>query len=78
MDRFAYLHERAREATGLTDFGDDDYHDGLRRFLDAVEEIPVTDENVREMAALAALGPLIGRLHSEQGWKDRPECLLDP
>jgi hypothetical protein len=78
VDRFAYLHERAREATGLSEFGDDGYHDGLRRFLDAVDEIPVPSEDIRAMAALAALGPLVGRLHSELGWKDRPDCRAAP
>ena len=76
VDRFAYLHERAREAAGLSDFGDDAYHEGLHRFIDAVEEIP--DADVRAIAAEAAVGPLVGRLHSEAGWKERPACLSQP
>ena len=51
MDRFAYLHERAPEATGLSEFGDDGYHDGLRRFLDAVDEMAVVGEDIRETAS---------------------------
>jgi hypothetical protein len=76
VDRFAYVHERAREATGLSDFGDDGYQEGLRQFLAAAEEIP--DADTRQMAAEAAVGPLAGRLHSEAGWKQRPDCLSDP
>jgi hypothetical protein len=62
----------------LSEFGDDDYHNGLRRFLDALDEIPGTDEDSRELASLAALGPLVGHLHSEEGWQQRPECRSAP
>jgi hypothetical protein len=69
------LHERAMEATGFSDFGDSGYRDGLSRLLSAASEVPGRDARVLDHVARAALRPLIGRLHSESGWRQHPECM---
>ena len=77
-DRFAELHDRAIAATGLSDFGKDDYRTGLEVLLAAIEETPGLAEQQRSAVGGIALGPLVGRLHSEEGWRRRPDCLEDP
>jgi Sulfotransferase family len=72
------LHDAARQATGLDDFGGDDYHDGLARIVESFELDLPDDLEARAMAFAFALPGLIGRLHSEAGWKATPECLGEP
>ncbi len=72
------LHEAARLATGLVDFGGDDYHEGLARALAAFEADLPDDPGSRAKAFAFTLPGLIGRLHSEAGWKAVPDCLREP
>jgi hypothetical protein len=70
----AALHETARRGTGLADFGDDDYLPGLRRLIEAyATDLPAARAS-REACFDLTLPGLVGRLHSERGWVDHPEC----
>ena len=72
------LHEAARQATGLSDFGSDDYREGLARALSAFDADLPDDPATRAKAFAFSLPGLIGRLHSEAGWTQTPACLSDP
>ncbi len=72
------LHAAAQVATGLGDFGRDDYREGLDRVLAAYEADLPADEATRATAFAFALPALVGRLHSEAGWRAHPDCLADP
>lgn len=72
------LHAAATRATGLSDFGHDDYREGLARVLAACEADLPDDETTRAKAFAFILPGLVGRLHSEAGWRRHPECLADP
>lgn len=69
----ARLHEAARSATGLDDFGDSGYLEGLRALLGSLDDdsqlSPVGVPAIEGMI----LGALQGRLRSEQGWAAHPE-----
>lgn len=69
------LHEAARRATGLADFGDEDYLPGLRRLIEAYATDLPADRATRETCFDMTLPGLVGRLHSEQGWAEHPGCL---
>ena len=69
------LHEAARRATGLADFGDEDYLPGLRRLIEAYAKDLPADAATREACFDLTLPGLVGRLHSERGWAEHPECL---
>lgn len=68
------LLEQAAAACGLSDFGDG-YREGLDALLAAIrDDVVLTAENVPRLTGpIVAL--LVSRLHSEQGWKQRPDCL---
>jgi hypothetical protein len=72
------LHDAARAATGLADFGRDDYGEGLARALAAFEADLPDDPGTRAKCFAFTLPGLIGRLHSEAGWKAVPACLAEP
>lgn len=72
------LHEAARAATGLEDFGSDDYRDGLRVLLRSWDEDADLSPVGRAASWELALRALAARLCSEAGWKRRPECLELP
>jgi hypothetical protein len=72
------LHAEASEATGLDDFGDDYYREGLRRLLADLEQSTGDSESLRGAAEFVARGPLVGRLYAPRGWRDRPEVLSTP
>jgi Sulfotransferase family len=71
------LHAAAMQATGLSDFGRDDYPAALARVLSAYEADLADDEATRATAFAFTLPALIGRLHSEAGWRKTPACLAD-
>ena len=70
------LHEAARTATGLDDFGDDTYLAGLRALLGSLDE----DARLTPLGELAVRGMIVealaGRLHSEAGFArmDEPDA----
>jgi len=70
---FEDLHEAASRATGLDDFGDDGYHEGLRILLDDyANEAGLTGVG-NYMQRSFVRGALVARLLSEMGFKKRPE-----
>ena len=67
------LRELARQATGLQDFGPDDFSDGLGVLLDSYNrEAGLTERGVRVTRAMIR-GALAARLISEAAWKAHPE-----
>ena len=72
------LHGAARRATGLSDFGNDDYQEGLARALSAFEADLPDDRATRAKAFAFMLPGLIGRLYSELGWTSESDCLAEP
>jgi hypothetical protein len=67
------LHAAASKITGLTDFGPDDYTDGLAVLLASSErEAGLTPQGVRVLRAMLR-GALAARLSSEAGWQAHPE-----
>ena len=75
----AMLLGAASTATGLHDFGDPaEYMGGLRRLLQAIgSEVKLTSAG-RQFAFGVLLGPLMSRLHAQEGWRRRPDCLARP
>jgi sulfotransferase family protein len=69
----AELHAAATALTGLADFGDDDYGDGLAVLLESyARDAGLTAKGVRVARALVR-GALTARLSSEAGWAGNPE-----
>jgi hypothetical protein len=70
------LHDDATAATGLSDFGDSDYLDGLRRLVEAFDAIPgISDDGLAGLTGFLATSVLAVRLRTEEGWKRNPDCL---
>ncbi|MFZ5849220.1 MAG: sulfotransferase family protein [Actinomycetota bacterium] len=70
---FEDLHEAASRATGLDDFGGDEYHEGLRILLDDyATEAGLTGAG-NYMQRSFVRGALIARLLSQAGFKQHPE-----
>lgn len=73
----AALHEQAKRVTGLSDFGPyEEYREGLHALLEAIDRDTHFggDEN-RQRIFDSICENLMGRLRSQQGWKETPECL---
>ena len=66
------LHEAARRATGLDDFGPDAYAEGLWRLLHSWDVDSDLTPAGRVAAFEVAKAALVGRLHSQAGWKRFP------
>jgi hypothetical protein len=74
MGAVAELHAKASALTGLSDFGADDYSDGLAVLLESFERDAGLTE-LGEKAARALLrGALVARLLSEAGFEANPDC----
>ena len=73
----AQLHEAATERTGLADFGDPHYLEGLRVLIDEVRRSP-RRERLEARFRQIAVDTLASRLASQAGWKARPEVLGRP
>ena len=68
----AELHAAATALTGLADFGEDDYRDGLAVLLESyARDAGLTAKGVRVARALVR-GALTARLSSQAGWTDNP------
>jgi hypothetical protein len=74
----AELHEAARRATGLDDFGEPDYREGLRALLRAWDAEARLSAAGRAALRADAVAILAGRLHSQRGWAQHPDCLQAP
>jgi len=72
------LHDAARSATGLADFGDEAYLEGLRVLLRSWDEDADLSPVGRAASWDLAHDALVARLRSEEGWKRHPECLSLP
>jgi hypothetical protein len=72
------LHASATKITGLTDFGDDDYLDGLRVLLESyAREAALTPLGNRVKRSFLR-GALVARLLSEASWRQYPEAASVP
>jgi len=69
------VHAAATHLTGLDDFGSPDYLEALRVLLKAYDEEATFSEAGRLGTVGTLINCLIGRLCSEEGWKQHPECL---
>ncbi|GAA1481222.1 sulfotransferase [Gordonia sinesedis] len=67
------LHESAIRATGLDDFGDDDYVEPLRILLDSYAHEAGLTAVGSKMFRYFLKGALVARLLSEAGWRNHPE-----
>ena len=67
------LHDDAVAQTGLDDFGDADYLDGLRRVLDAYDNDAAFSESGRQTAYFSLVDILAKRLRTEKLLHERPE-----
>ena len=68
----ADLHASASRITGLTDFGPDDYTDGLGVLLDSyARDADLTELGTKATRALLR-GALVARLLSQAGWQAHP------
>jgi hypothetical protein len=65
------LHEAAMAQTGLSDFGQPDYLEGLRVGLQAVA-LRSPSEKLAAQFAKRAMVALVGRLHTEASWRAHP------
>ena len=71
--RFEELHAAASDRTGgLTDFGDDGYHEGLNVLLGALDADPPPSPMKAGAAQELIVSTLAARLHTEAQWKANP------
>ncbi|MDR2986961.1 MAG: sulfotransferase, partial [Nocardiopsaceae bacterium] len=68
----ADLHASAIKLTGLTDFGADDYQDGLAVLLESYERDEDLTPLGSKMSRVSLRGALAARLMSEAGWRLHP------
>jgi len=69
---FEDLHQAATRATGMSDFGDDGYHEGLRILLDDYAEESGLTGVGSYMQRSFVRGALVARLLSEDGFAKHP------
>ncbi len=74
----ADLHESASRITGLSEFGADDYSDGLAVLLESYARDAGLTALGRKAARVGLRGALAARLVAEAGWAARPECAAVP
>jgi len=67
------LHAAASQATGLDDFGSDDYGDGLAELIASYERDADLTPRGQKVARAMLRGALAARLCSEAGWRAYPE-----
>jgi hypothetical protein len=72
------LHDAARAATGLGDFGRDDYQTALRALCRSCDDDADLTPFGRLAIKVSIQASLCGRLLSEEGWKRHPEVLERP
>ena len=74
----ADLHASASRITGLTDFGPDDYTDGLGVLLESYARDAGADPAGAKAARALLRGALVARLLSEAGWQSHPDWAAAP
>jgi Sulfotransferase family len=67
------LHESAARLTGLTDFGADDYTDGLAVLLESYSSDACLTAHGRKVARAGLRGALAARLLAQSGWEAFPD-----
>lgn len=72
------LHADARQISGLDDFGDSGYLQGLRVLLAALDTDLQLTETAWQYAYYWMQGLLIARLYAQRGWNEHPEVLGIP
>lgn len=78
VSRFDEFHRMATEATGLSDFGPDYYHDAMRRMLAGIDEFDGLNDTGCQMYDGMFMGWLVGRLRVYEGLRQHPEALETP
>jgi len=66
------IHRAATRATGLNDFGDPFYEDGLECYIQACQDDPTLSDAGRMATWLSLVRVLEGRLHAVDGMKRQP------
>ncbi|TNM39764.1 sulfotransferase [Nocardioides albidus] len=66
------LHERAASRTGLTDFGDREYVDGLDALLEGYRDEAGLTEQGRAKVEGTLVNALAARLRTEAAWREHP------
>ena len=74
--RFDALHGSARSQTGLADFGDTAYEDGLRALLLALDTNPPAGPGKIATAESLIVSALAARLHTQAQWQANPKFQL--
>ena len=72
------LHESATRMTGLADYGEDDYRDGLAVLLESYDRDAELTSLGRRVARAGLRGALAARLLSEAAWAAHPEYAAVP
>lgn len=73
------LHDQAVTATGLTDFGDGHYLEGIRMFVEDLLTTPGLDDGrLNGVARALAGGILADRLRTQEAWRAHPDALAMP
>jgi Sulfotransferase family len=72
LSQFDAFHDMAAQATGLTDFGSDDYREPMRLLLADYDKHSYFNQLGVEMISGEIVGRLVGRLMTEQGIKQNP------
>lgn len=78
LSQFEALHELASKATGLNDFGTTDYVEPLKLMLSNYDKYSHFSQVGEQIISAGIVGPLVGRLMAQQGFKTRPELLQTP
>lgn len=76
IQQFDTLHEHATQATGLSDFGDDNYCEPMRAFLSEVEGKAEFNETGADSVAAEVTALLVGRLMATESVKQTPGATL--
>lgn len=69
------LHELAVRETGLRDFGDPKYREGLHALYSSYETDVDLTESSWKVVCSGILGRLVARLYTQKGWTERPDVL---
>jgi len=73
VEKVEHLLRQAQEATGLVDYGTDDFREGLERLVDAVEREAGLNERGRFGMDMQIVGLLSNRLQIEDWYRRHPE-----
>jgi hypothetical protein len=78
LSQFDAFHDMAAKATGLNDFGSDDYHEPMRLLLGEYDRRVQFNPVGTGMIVGETVGRLVGRLMTEQGLKSNPASVNAP